>query len=160
MRRIFASGFQVKFVLSFRWIPSEFNCYEKKDVVSLKVIMTRAKHIFMFLRNAYHVFLRAQTGDKRCFLPRRCSWMMVKLIVNLVSLCLSAGKEEDRETSDESGPLPLPKFARVVSGRRQHRLHMHVDHLMCRDGRSEESLLERRHCNTPHPSQSSSCCSF
>ena len=41
-----------------------------------------------------------------------------------------AGKEEDSETSDESGPLPVPKSARVVSGRRHHRLRMLVDHLM------------------------------
>ena len=27
-----------------------------------------------------------------------------------------AGKEEDSETSDENGPLPVPKSARVVSG--------------------------------------------
>ena len=33
-----------------------------------------------------------------------------------------AGKEEDGGTSDESGPLPVPKSARVVSGRRDHRL--------------------------------------
>ena len=44
-----------------------------------------------------------------------------------------AGKEEDSETSDESGPLPVPKSARAVSGRRHHRLRMLVDHLMCRD---------------------------
>ena len=54
-----------------------------------------------------------------------------------------AGKEEDGETNDESGPLPVPKSARVVSGRRHHRLRMLIDHLMCRDRRSEESLLER-----------------
>ena len=35
-----------------------------------------------------------------------------------------AGKEEDSETSDDNGPLPVPKSARVVSGRQQHRLRM------------------------------------
>ena len=54
------------------------------------------------------------------------------------------GKKEDSETIDENGPLFVPKSARVVSGRQHHRLRMLVDHLMCRDGRSEESLLERR----------------
>ena len=53
-------------------------------------------------------------------------------------------KLSESETSDENGKLLVPKSARMVSGRRQHRLRMLVDHLMCRDGRSEESLLERR----------------
>ena len=44
-----------------------------------------------------------------------------------------AGKEEDSETSDENGPLPVPKSARVVSGRRHHRLRMLVDLLVYRD---------------------------
>ena len=35
-----------------------------------------------------------------------------------------AGKEEDSEASDENGPLPVPKSAPVVSGRRHHRLHI------------------------------------
>ena len=38
-----------------------------------------------------------------------------------------AGKEEDSETSDESGPPPVPKSAWVVSGRQHHRLRMLVD---------------------------------
>ena len=54
-----------------------------------------------------------------------------------------AGKEEGSETSDENWQLLEPKSARVVSGRRHHHLRMLVDHLMRRDGRSEESLLER-----------------
>ena len=53
-----------------------------------------------------------------------------------------AGKEEDSEISDDHGPLPLPKTAREVSWGR-HRLRMLIDHLMCRDGKLEESLLER-----------------
>ena len=40
MRRIFASGFRAVCVLSLRWIPSELNCSDKGDVVSLTVIMT------------------------------------------------------------------------------------------------------------------------
>ena len=40
-------------------------------------------------------------------------------------------------------PLPVPKSARVVSGRQYHRLRMLVDHLMCRGGRSKESLLAK-----------------
>ena len=55
-----------------------------------------------------------------------------------------AGKEEHNETSDENGPLLVPKSARAVSGRRHHLVRMLVDHVMCRDGRSEETLLERR----------------
>ena len=55
-----------------------------------------------------------------------------------------AGKEEDRGTSDESGSMQVPKSARVVSGRRHHRLLMPIDDLMCRDGELEELLLERR----------------
>ena len=51
-----------------------------------------------------------------------------------------AGKQEDSEISDESGPLLVSKSVRVVSGRRHHRLRMLVEHSMCRDGRSEESL--------------------
>ena len=43
MRRIFASGFRVGIVLSFRWIPS---------VVSLTVLMTRANPFFMSLHSA------------------------------------------------------------------------------------------------------------
>ena len=57
-------------------------------------------------------------------------------------------KEEDSETRDENGPLPLPKSALVVRGRRHHRLRMLVDHVMCRDGRSGESLLKRRAVRT------------
>ena len=55
-----------------------------------------------------------------------------------------AGKEEDSDTSDENGPPLVPNSARVVSGRQHHCLRMLVDHLMCRDGRSEESLPEQR----------------
>ena len=53
-----------------------------------------------------------------------------------------AGKEEDSKTSGENGPLPVPKSARVVSGRPHHRLRMLFENLVCRDGRSVESLLE------------------
>ena len=59
-----------------------------------------------------------------------------------------AGIEKDSETSNESGPLLVPKSARRVSGRRHHRLRMLADHLMCRDGKSDESLLERRAVRT------------
>ena len=41
-----------------------------------------------------------------------------------------------------------PKSAQVVHGQRHHRLRTLVDQLMCRDGRSEESLLERRAVRT------------
>ena len=44
-----------------------------------------------------------------------------------------AGKDKDSETIDESGPLLVPKSARVVSQRRNHPLRMLVAHLMCRD---------------------------
>ena len=54
-----------------------------------------------------------------------------------------AAMEEDSEISDENGPLPVPKSAWVVSGHRHHHLRMLVDHLVCRNGRSEELLLER-----------------
>ena len=58
----------------------------------------------------------------------------------------AAVKEEDSETGDENGPSPVPKSARVISGRRHHRLPILVDHLMCRYGELEEleSLLKRR----------------
>ena len=52
-----------------------------------------------------------------------------------------AGREEDSETSDENGPLPLPRSARAVPGQRHQRLRVHV---MRRDGKSEDPLLERR----------------
>ena len=55
-----------------------------------------------------------------------------------------AGKEEDSETNGESWPLLVPKSALVVSGLRYNRLRVMVDHLLCRDGKTEESLLERR----------------
>ena len=60
----------------------------------------------------------------------------------------SAGKKEDDGTSDESEPLLVPTSAPMVSGRRHHRLRMLIDHLMCRDGKLEESLLERRAART------------
>ena len=58
------------------------------------------------------------------------------------------GREEDSETSDENLPLSVPKLARVVSGRQHHRPSTLVHRLMCRDGRSEESLLKRRAVTT------------
>ena len=57
-------------------------------------------------------------------------------------------QEEDGGTSDESGPLPVPKSAREVSGQRHHRWRMLIDHLMCRDGKLKELLLERRAVRT------------
>ena len=54
-----------------------------------------------------------------------------------------AGKEEGSESSDESGSLPEPKSARVVPGRRQHRLRIPTYHMMCRDGTLEKLLLEQ-----------------
>ena len=53
-------------------------------------------------------------------------------------------REEDSETSDERVPLFVSKWSRVVSGRRSHRLRMLTDDLMCRDGKSQELLLELR----------------
>ena len=55
-----------------------------------------------------------------------------------------AGKEEDSETSNETKPLDAPRSAR----RRHHRLRMLIDRLMCRDGKMEELLLERRAVKT------------
>ena len=54
-----------------------------------------------------------------------------------------AGKEEGSEPSDESGPLPLPKSVRVVSGRRHHRLRILTDHTTCRDGKLEKLVLKQ-----------------
>ena len=59
-----------------------------------------------------------------------------------------AGKEVDSDTSDENVPLLVPKSAQIVPGRQHHRLRNLVDHLMCLDGRSEESLLERKAVKT------------
>ena len=42
--------------------------------------------------------------------------------------CQPAVKEENTETSDESGPPLVPMSARVMCGRRHHRLRMLVDH--------------------------------
>ena len=44
--------------------------------------------------------------------------------------------------------MPVPMFARVVSGRRHHRLRILIDHLMCRDEELEELLFERRAVKT------------
>ena len=55
-----------------------------------------------------------------------------------------AGKEEDSKTSDENGPLLVPDSAQVVSGQRHHTARMLVDYVMCRDGKPEGSLPERR----------------
>ena len=54
------------------------------------------------------------------------------------------GREDDSETSDESVPLPARSLARIVSGRRHYRSRTLVEHMMCRDGKSEASLFERR----------------
>ena len=54
-----------------------------------------------------------------------------------------AGKEEGSESSDESGPLPLPKYARVVPGCRLHRLRIPICHMTCRDGKLEKLLLKQ-----------------
>ena len=54
-----------------------------------------------------------------------------------------AGKE-DSEASDENEPLPVPKSAPAVSRRRHHRLRILIDHLMCRNGKLEFLLLQRR----------------
>ena len=61
-----------------------------------------------------------------------------------------ADKEEDSETSDDSGPLPLPKSAWVVSLRQHHHLRMLTDHLMGRDGKSVKmrTLAARRNDQT------------
>ena len=47
-----------------------------------------------------------------------------------------AGKEEGSEASDGSGPLLVPTFARMVTGRLHHRLRTPTDRLMCRDKKS------------------------
>ena len=60
-----------------------------------------------------------------------------------------AGREEDSETSDESGPFPVPNSARVVSGRRHHRLRMLVDHLMCSRWKIGTLALGAKSCNDP-----------
>ena len=43
-------------------------------------------------------------------------------------------KEEDSETTDENGPLLVPRSALYCTGRQHHRLRMLDDHWMCRDG--------------------------
>ena len=65
-----------------------------------------------------------------------------------------AGKEEDSETSNENGPLLAPKSAWFLDDDTTACACMLVDHLMCRDGRSEESLLERGAVRTPSARQS------
>ena len=105
----------------------------------------------------------------RCPTPKVASFLKnVTMSESLEELAREVGefkasplaKKKDSETSDESGPLPAPKSARVDSGRRHHRLPISVDHLMmCRNGRSEESLLERRDGITwPPLGRSSSLC--
>ena len=81
MRRIFASGLQLGFVLSFWWIPSELNYSDKggrffdRDFDPSKSLLAQR------LPRSPHA------PTKNVFLLHRCSWMMVKLIINLVSLC-------------------------------------------------------------------------
>ena len=76
----------------------------------------------------------------------RCPTPTVAFCLKTVSN--SKGLEEwqrgEQRTSDENGPLPVPKFARVISGRRHHRLPILVSHLVCRVGKLQESLLKQR----------------
>ena len=61
-----------------------------------------------------------------------------------------AGKEEDSETCDESGPLPVPSSARVVSGRRHHRLRRrNVGRvaLGAKSFKDPRSVMELSHCS-------------
>ena len=67
-----------------------------------------------------------------------------------------ASKEEDGGSSEESGPRNLAKRKTTKPATKTCHgfwtttppLRMLTDHLMCRDGRSEESLLERRAVST------------
>ena len=80
-----------------------------------------------------------------CPTPRWCNgvqvWELARVLVRAQGQ--PAGTEEGSESSDESGSLPVPNSARVVPGRRQHRLRIPTYHMMCRDGKLEKLLLEQ-----------------
>ena len=44
--------------------------------------------------------------------------------------------------ASKNEPLPVPNSARVVFGRRHHRLRILVDHQMCRDGKKKQTRSE------------------
>ena len=51
--------------------------------------------------------------------------------------------QESRKAGTRSGKEePVPKSARVISGRGHHRLRMLIDHLMCRDGKLGTLVLK------------------
>ena len=56
--------------------------------------------------------------------------------------------EEDSAPDNENGPVLLPKSARIASGLRHRLLRKLLDLSMCRDGRLEEWLSERRAVKT------------
>ena len=63
-------------------------------------------------------------------------------------ICILRGHPVDtgEDSSDEDGPLHVPKSTHVVSGMRHHWLPMLVDHLTCQHGKSEVSLPETKGC--------------
>ena len=58
------------------------------------------------------------------------------------------GKEQGRESRDESGPLLVPEAARVVSERRHHRLSTLVDHLILSRRKIGGVALGAKSCKT------------
>ena len=68
MRRIFASGFRARFVLSFRWIPSELIHSDKGNRFCDRDD-DPSKSLLHVLPQRLPRFLHAQTGDKESFLP-------------------------------------------------------------------------------------------
>ena len=75
MRRIFASGFRAGFVLPFRWIRSELNCFDEGSR-----IIDRNKSLLLVLAHEH--------ATKTAFVPH-CTWVSVKLTLHLISLCRS-----------------------------------------------------------------------
>ena len=76
-----------------------------------------------------HATFESESLPKICApVPHAKGWVLFE----------SACKEKNSETSDEAGRCRC-RSPHVVSGRRHHRLHVLVDHLMCRDGRSDQS---------------------
>ena len=131
MRRVFAAGFHARFVLSFLPVPSVLNYSFKES----RFFDPNYDSTVSLPRPHARPFARSLSRTSYLPLYSRCS--------DTPTRQFKANSLEKKRTAKPATKAGH-KSARVVPGRRHHLLRMLVDHLMCRDGKSEESLLERR----------------